>query len=271
MDLFSYNKKRSRYALLSLVLTILIIASYVISIIVFSRYLLFVSLVGAVIVLVLLYLLSKFLIMKLYLNLKVDFIYNAIKKESKAKDIKLSTIKNDFIYHFYIKKDINIKSNFEFIYSDLSFYVSEFEMYLKRAFKSNKVNLAGKHIRFKSNRNLPNCVFILNYDNETQKFVDYYSYYFKKKNDNIYLRASKQYICLYEDKFDIKILEAFDKFNKFHMISIKDNVINILYHDTTAIFDFKLQNELTSNTVNACKDCFSKVNGLINYLRKEER
>ena len=134
------------------------------------------------------------------------FLLQSIKCEKYSpnsfKEISLSNINSDFIYHFYKKNDVNIKNKYDFDYSENTYTISEFEMYQKRAFKSNKVYLAGKHIRFKSERKLNNCVFILNYDNETNKYVDYYSYYYKKKNDNIYLRASKQYICLYEDKFD---------------------------------------------------------------------
>lgn len=271
MDLYYYNKKRSRYALLSIILTTLIIASYVICVVIFSKYALFVGLGGAIIVLILLYVVSKFLIIKLYNNLKVEILTDVIKKESKTKSITLNEEKDDFLYHFYTKSDLNVKSRYNFIYQDSNVVVKEFEIASKRAFKSNKVNLAGKYIKYKSNKELKNCVFILNYDNETNKYVDYYSYYYTKKNDNIYLRSSKQYICLYEDGFDIKILEAFDKVSKFHMISIENNIIEILYLDSKPIFDFKLQNEITSNTINAAKDSFSQVCGLINYLRKEDR
>jgi hypothetical protein len=78
----------------------------------------------------------------------------------------------------------------------------------------------------------------------------------------------KRYTCLYNDTVDLKVLNIFEKISGFNMISIQDGMIHVLFIDDTPIFDFKLQQNINSSTINKCNQCFNKLIKLINSIRK---
>lgn len=270
MELQIINKKRKILCAISLLTTFFIIVLYVLSIILFARVSILVPIIGAVLIMVILYFFSSLFVMKQYMKLKCEVIKLSIKKDLKAKDIKVLEDKDNFLENFYKKDSINIKSRFSIVYDNNNLDLEEFEVSEKRDFKSNKVVLAGKHIKFKLQELSEDYCFVKNNETESNKFVDYYSYIYKKKDDSIYLNNKMTYTCLYTSKTKLNVLTAFEKIKTFHMISVKDNVVDIIFIDTTPIFDFKLQQSISTNNLNVCSSCFNKTIKLINLLRKGE-
>lgn len=269
MDFSKINKKRKIICAISLTLTILIVALYIVSVIIFGSRFIFVPIIGLILMLVLLYCLSKFLVFKFYLNLKIDIINNSLIKECKAKNIEIYNTENNFIYNIYNKKETINKSKFKFVYEDAEIFTEEFEVTEKRNFKSDKVIASCKYIKFNLKNKYEDVVFVKRFDNNSTRFEEYYSRVFKKQDDTVYFNK-KRYTCYYNDSVDLKVLNIFDKLNVFHMISIKDNIAEIIIIDNTPIFDFKLQNHIDSKIFNACSQCFNKLIKLIVSIRKED-
>lgn len=270
MDLLLLNKQRNKISLISILSTLVFVSFYVVSIILFTPILPLTPLLGGIILLVFLYFLSSLFVMKKYLQLKVEVINKAIKNELKCNNIKSFEDKKSYLYNFYKKDSINIKNQMRLNYDDFYIEVEEFEVTSKRDFKSNKVVLAGKHLKVNLFKDYEDVVFIKNHESETEKYVDFFSYLYNKKDDNLSL-DKKRYVCLYNGKVDSKVLNIFDKFNDFHMVHIKDGVADIIFIDKTPIFDFKLQKKIDQNTISYCEKCFNKTIKLIGTLRKMVR
>lgn len=268
MNFDAINKKRKIICATSLILTILIVLLYVASFLIFGSRSYLVPIIGLFVMIALLYLLSKCIVYKYYLNLKASIVNLALKKDLKVKSI--VTYKEDlsFINHFYNSKNVNVKSNFRFIFDNLCLDTIEFEVTTNRNFKSNKVIRAGKYIKFDVKSDINDVVFIKNFDEETEKYVNYFKVLFNKKDDNYYVDNKRRYVCLYNEKVDSSLISVFDKLNVFHVLYVKDNVAHILFIDNTPIFDFKLTNHVDNSTVNACSQCFNKLIKLINSIRK---
>ena len=146
--------------------------------------------------LALLYCLSKFIVYKYYLQIKTLIVNEALKREVKANEIIDLDNKNDFIFHFYNKADVTIKSSFQFVYDNGKIETKEFEVQSKNNFK-NKVVLAGKHIKYSLVDNYNDVLFIKNFDKETDKYLSYFEGQFEKKDDNIFISSSKR-LPIYE-------------------------------------------------------------------------
>ena len=270
MDLLLINKERNKICLISMLFTLIFVSFYVVSIILFSSISLFIPLIGGVILLVLLYLLSSLYVMKKYMILKANVISLAINKELKTLKITHNEDKKDYLYNFYKKEDLTYKSKLTLFYNNHNIELEEFEITSKRDFKSNKVVLAGKHLRINLLKNVDDVVFIKSNESETEKYVDFHSYIYSKKDDNFSL-DKKRYVCMYNTKVNSELLKVFDKINDFHILSIKDDIVDIIFIDKTPIFDFKLQKNIDSGTLSYCEQCFNKTIKLINALRKVER
>ena len=268
MDFKKINKERRLITLLSITVTLLIVALYVIANILFARVFVLVPIIGLLVLLILLYLFSNFVIYKYYLNLKTKIINLALTSDSKAKSIINYNVDESFLYHFFDKKYCNIKAKLRFQYENKSIDTIEFEVVEKRNFKSDKVVSAGKYLTFKLNEDLANYSLILNNKEFTNIFVDYFKQVYKKQDDNVLAMNKKRYTCLYNDTVDLKVLNIFDKISGFNMISIHDGMIHVLFIDDTPIFDFKLQQNINSSTINKCNQCFNKLIKLINSIRK---
>ena len=269
MDLLLINKERKRICFISILFTLIFVSFYVISVILFSSISIFIPLIGALILLVLLYLLSSLYVMKKYMSLKSEVIYYALKRDLKVNKIKSSEEKRDYLYNFYKKENLNFKSKLTLYYDSHNIELEEFEITNKRDFKSNKVVLAGKHIKINLFKNVDDVVFIKSHEQETEKYVDFHSYIFNKKDDNFSFNK-KRYVCMYNTRVYSDILSVLEKFQEFHMLSIKDGVVDIIFIDKTPIFDFKLQKAINQSTVSYCESCFNKTVKLINLLRKVE-
>ena len=271
MDLLLLNKQRNKISLISILCTLVFVSFYVVSIILFTPIVPLTPLIGGFILLVALYFLSSLYVMKKYQNLKVEVINKSLNNELKCNSIKTIEDKKSYLYNFYKKDSINIKTQMKLNYDDFYIEIEEFEVTSKRDFKSNKVILAGKHLRVNLFKNYEDVVFIKNHESETEKYVDFFSYLYNKKDDNVSIDNKKRYVCLYNGKVDIKILNIFEKFNDFHMINIKDGIADIIFIDKTPIFDFKLQKRIDQNTISNCEKCFNKTIKLIGTLRKMVR
>lgn len=269
MDLLLINKERKRICFISILFTLIFVSFYVISIILFSSISVFIPLIGAVILLILLYLLSSLYVMKKYMFLKSNVIFFALKRDLKVKNISYKDEKRNYLYNFYKKENLTFKSKLTLTFDDHDIEMEEFEIINKRDFKSNKVVLAGKHIRINLFKNIDDVVFIKSHENETDKYVDFHSYIFKKKDDNFSFNK-KRYVCMYNGKVFSDILSVLEKIHDFHMLSIKDGVVDIIFIDKTPIFDFKLQKNINQSTISYCENCFAKTVKVINLLRKVE-
>ena len=269
MDFNKINKKRRFICALSLTLTILIVALYVVSVIIFGSRIILVPIIGLVLMIALLYCLSKFIVYKYYLKLKLEIINNSLLKESKANCVETYSLDNKFIYNFYSKKEIISKSKLKFIYEDATVVTEEFEVTERRNFKSDKVVASCKYLRFELKESYDDVVFIKRFDDNSSRFEEYYNRVFNKHDDTVYVNK-KRYICFYEKGVNTKVLNVFDKLNAFHMISIKGNIAEIIFIDNTPVFDFKLQNSIDSKILNACSQCFNKLSKLLSSIRKEE-
>ncbi len=267
MTLEKINSKRRKITILSVTLTILIVALYAFLIVFYNGFV-WLIILGLFAVLALLYCLSKFLVYKTYLKLKVDVIELALKKKFKAEKITINNSKNDFIEHFYAKSLVNIKSSYDINYhTNEKIRIIEFEVTQKRNFKSNKVILAGKILDTNIDSN-DDCVMILNYHSETNKFLQYYGDSYQNKKDYSLKNSNNQYVCLYNDNLNTNYLQIFERYNNFNMMALKDGKLSVLFIDKMQIFDFKLQKNIDNNIIKLCEACNENTIKIVNELRK---
>lgn len=268
MNELEFNKKRKKICTISIIFTILIVLCYVLEVIFLASKFFFISIIGAIVMLFLLYCLSHFYVYKEYLKLKANFIIYATNNKIKTKSITTINSKNEYLYHFFDKSKLNIKNAYSFNYDNKCIQYYEFENLEKRFVKSNIVTLSGRLILidYKANNDF---ALVRNFDSLSDRFKDFFSFYFKS-NDDSFLIKKKKYTLFYNDKnINVKFDFLSDLYG-FNSIYVKDNKLYLLFLTNTEIFDFKLQKEMDYKLKNKCIECFDEVFRIINKLNEEE-
>ena len=268
MNELEFNKKRKKICIISIILTILIVLSYVLEVIFLAPKFFFISIIGAIVMLTLLYCLSHFYVYKEYLKLKIDFIFATTQNKIKCQSITLLNNKNEYLCHFFDKSKLNIKNAYSFNYKNNNVSYYEFENLEKRFIKSDIVTMLGMLIVM-DYKSLNNFALVLNYEALTERFNNYFSYYFKN-NDNNFLIKKKKYTLFYNDK-NINInFDFLNDLNGFNSIYVNDNKLYLLFLTNKEIFEFKLQKEIDYKLKNKCIECYDEVFKIINKLNEEE-
>ena len=266
MELKNINFKRKITTYISLFLTILLLSFFVMGWIFFSSHII-IRILLIFSLLILLFCLSKFYVYKTYLNIKYNVIELTLINKLRFNKILKNDTNNSFIYRFYNKKDVNIKSSFEFVFDKYNILVKEFYVSLNKRINNKNISLSLKYIQIPYEFN-DEFALILNYSSESEKYIEYYSYLFDKKKEINNKTNNKQYICLYKQNYDIRLLDLLDKLTMFHMLSVENNKINIIFVDDSSIFDFKLQKNIDSVTINNCHESYEKIVRIIKAFKK---
>lgn len=267
MNELDFNKKRKKICIISIIFTILIVLSYVLEVIFLAPKFFFVSIIGAIVMLFLLYCLSHFYVYKEYLKLKINYIFYIMNNKINCQSISLINIKNEYLYHFFDKSKLNVKNAYSFNYNNKVVTYYEFENLEKRFIKLDIVTMSGRLIvmDYKSANNFS---LVLNYDSLTERFNNYFNYYFKN-NDNNYLLKKKKYTLFYNDK-NINIeFDFLNDLNGFNSIYVNDNKLYLLFLTNKEIFEFKLQKEIDYKIKNKCIECYDDTFKIINKLNEE--
>ena len=269
MNIEALNKKRKRICALSLTLTILImIVGGIMIILGMHNTYFFVG--GPVFIIVFLFLLSKFLIMPKYEDLRIEIIKNIFSIRKCDYQISKSKEKFNELGNFYDNKYLKLSTKQQITINNVVYKFVDFDLMQKKGLKNYYSDLSGKIIKFDNLlKNKEPFAFILSNNQESDKYITFLKDNFRNINENITsIKRYKPYTALYNDYLPIEILNVIDEIDGFNCIISNENEIIIISLEKRINLEFRLQDELTNNNL---VDYKNAINSLLKILEKTNK
>ena len=269
MSIDALNKKRKRICALSLTLTILImIVGGIMIILGMHNTYFFVG--GPVFIIVFLFLLSKFLIMPKYEDLRIEIIKNIFSIRKCNYQISKSKEKFNELGNFYDNKYLKFSTKQQITINNVVYKFVDFDLMQKKGLKNYYSDLSGKIIKFDNLLKIKEpFAFILSNNQESDKYITFLKDNFRNINENITsIKRYKPYTALYNDYLPIEILNVIDEIDGFNCIISNENEIIIISLEKRINLEFRLQDELTNNNL---VDYKNAINSLLRILEKTNK
>ena len=269
MSIDALNKKRKRICALSLTLTILImIVGGIMIILGMHNTYFFVG--GPVFIIVFLFLLSKFLIMPKYEDLRIEIIKNIFSIRKCDYQISKSKEKFNELGNFYDNKYLKLSTKQQITINNVVYKFVDFDLMQKKGLKNYYSDLSGKIIKFDNLLKIKEpFAFILSNNQESDKYITFLKDNFRNINENITsIKRYKPYTALYNDYLPIEILNVIDEIDGFNCIISNENEIIIISLEKRINLEFRLQDELTNNNL---VDYKNAINSLLKILEKTNK
>ena len=269
MNIDALNRKRKRICALSLTLTILImIVGGIMIILGMHNTYFFVG--GPVFIIVFLFLLSKFLIMPKYEDLRIEIIKNIFSIIKCNYQISKSKEKFNELGNFYDNKYLKFSTKQQITINNVVYKFVDFDLMQKKGLKNYYSDLSGKIIKFDNLlKNKEPFAFILSNNQESDKYITFLKDNFRNINENITsIKRYKPYTALYNDYLPIEILNVIDEIDGFNCIISNENEIFIISLEKRINLEFRLQDELTNNNL---VDYKNAINSLLRILEKTNK
>ena len=269
MSIDALNKKRKRICALSLTLTILImIVGGIMIILGMHNTYFFVG--GPVFIIVFLFLLSKFLIMPKYEDLRIEIIKNIFSIIKCNYQISKSKEKFNELGNFYDNKYLKFSTKQQITINNVVYKFVDFDLMQKKGLKNYYSDLSGKIIKFDNLLKIKEpFAFILSNNQESDKYITFLKDNFRNINENITsIKRYKPYTALYNDYLPIEILNVIDEIDGFNCIISNENEIIIISLEKRINLEFRLQDELTNNNL---VDYKNAINSLLKILEKTNK
>lgn len=269
MNIDALNRKRKRICALSLTLTILImIVGGIMIILGMHNTYFFVG--GPVFIIVFLFLLSKFLIMPKYEDLRIEIIKNIFSIIKCNYQISKSKEKFNELGNFYDNKYLKFSTKQQITINNVVYKFVDFDLMQKKGLKNYYSDLSGKIIKFDNLlKNKEPFAFILSNNQESDKYITFLKDNFRNINENITsIKRYKPYTALYNDYLPIEILNVIDEIDGFNCIISNENEIIIISLEKRINLEFRLQDELTNNNL---VDYKNAINSLLRILEKTNK
>lgn len=269
MNIEALNKKRKRICALSLTLTILImIVGGIMIILGMHNTYFFVG--GPVFIIVFLFLLSKFLIMPKYEDLRIEIIKNIFSIRKCNYQISKSKEKFVELGNFYDNKYLKLSTKQQITINNVVYKFVDFDLMQKKGLKNYYSDLSGKIIKFNNLLKIKEpFAFILSNNQESDKYITFLKDNFRNINENITsIKRYKPYTALYNDYLPIEILNVIDEIDGFNCIISNENEIIIISLEKRINLEFRLQDELTNNNL---VDYKNAINSLLKILEKTNK
>ena len=269
MNIDALNRKRKRICALSLTLTILImIVGGIMIILGMHNTYFFVG--GPVFIIVFLFLLSKFLIMPKYEDLRIEIIKNIFSIRKCDYQISKSKEKFNELGNFYDNKYLKFSTKQQITINNVVYKFVDFDLMQKKGLKNYYSDLSGKIIKFDNLlKNKEPFAFILSNNQESDKYITFLKDNFRNINENITsIKRYKPYTALYNDYLPIEILNVIDEIDGFNCIISNENEIIIISLEKRINLEFRLQDELTNNNL---VDYKNAINSLLRILEKTNK
>jgi hypothetical protein len=269
MNIDALNRKRKRICALSLTLTILImIVGGIMIILGMHNTYFFVG--GPVFIIVFLFLLSKFLIMPKYEDLRIEIIKNIFSIRKCNYQISKSKEKFDELGNFYDNKYLKLSTKQQIAINNVVYKFVDFDLMQKKGLKNYYSDLSGKIIKFDNLLKIKEpFAFILSNNQESDKYITFLKDNFRNINENITsIKRYKPYTALYNDYLPIEILNVIDEIDGFNCIISNENEIIIISLEKRINLEFRLQDELTNNNL---VDYKNAINSLLRILEKTNK
>lgn len=269
MNIDALNKKRKRICALSLTLTIIIMVIGVFMIILGMHNTYF-FIGGPVFIIVFLFLLSKFLIMPKYEDLRIEIIKEIFLIRKCDYQISKSKEKFNELGNYYDNKYLKLSSKQEIKINNNIYKYVDFDLMQKKGLKNYYSDLSGKIIKFENTlNNKEPFAFILANNQESNKYVTFLKDTFKNINENVTsLKRYKPYVALYNDYFPLEILNIIDEIDGFNCIISNEKEIIIISLEKRINLEFRLQDELKNNNL---VDYKNAINSLLKVLEKANK
>ena len=269
MNIDALNRKRKRICALSLTLTILImIVGGIMIILGMHNTYFFVG--GPVFIIVFLFLLSKFLIMPKYEDLRIEIIKNIFSIRKCNYQISKSKEKFVELGNFYDNKYLKFSTKQQITINNVVYKFVDFDLMQKKGLKNYYSDLSGKIIKFDNLLKIKEpFAFILSNNQESDKYITFLKDNFRNINENITsIKRYKPYTALYNDYLPIEILNVIDEIDGFNCIISNENEIIIISLEKRINLEFRLQDELTNNNL---VDYKNAINSLLKILEKTNK
>ena len=268
MNLDIINKKRRNITRLSVLMSTLVIVISAVCLIL-GMYITIFYILAPVVLILGLFCTSKFVIMPKYEKLKIDIINGIILTNNNVL-VKSSNDKFKYLDNYYDSDKTKKSSKYTYLIDDIKYETATFELMVKSGLKYVNSNEMGRIIKFENKfKNVENCAFISLNHKETEKYVTFLKDNYKQSNDKVTSNKKyKPYVCLFNEKINLDILEIIEEISSFNCIIIDSDYVYIIDNEKHNPFEFKLQNELTNNML---IDCRNSINNLLKVINKIEK
>lgn len=260
------NKKREKICRLSQILTFSLVLVAVL-LILFTSEMFLLSILGCLVLVTLLYFISKKVIIPKYNIVKAELIDLAIKKDRE-------NISSEFINSFKSQLDVffdvvnmSYTNPIRIKYKGLNIDVEDFIVTDSKVRKANII-FKGKIIQFEVNDFFSKEILAIpDFLNDSKTFQKKANHHFKNVELKPSLTYKGKYVTNTDHKDDLnKIAILFDKVDNFHLIMYKNNKVSILIKEKIEPFEWPLQKEIDSKTLENCKKAYSEVNKILYFL-----
>ena len=260
------NKKREKICRISQIFTfILVIVAIVLVLLTAEVFLL--GLLGGLLLVVLLYVVSKKIIIPRYNIVKGELINLAIKKDRED-------ITTEYIDSFKSQLDVffdvvnmSYTNAIRIKYKGLDIDVEDFVV-TERKVRKASVTYKGKIIQFsQENFFSKEILAIPDFLNDSKEFQNTAKEHFKNANLVLSLTGKGKYLTNTSIKEDLyKISSLFDKVDNFHLILYKNNKVSIMIKEKVEPFECPLQKEIDVHTLENCKKAYAEVNKILKFI-----
>lgn len=225
---------------------------------------------GPVFIIVFLFLLSKFLIMPKYEDLRIEIIKNIFSIRKCNYQISKSKEKFVELGNFYDNKYLKLSTKQQITINNVVYKFVDFDLMQKKGLKNYYSDLSGKIIKFNNLLKIKEpFAFILSNNQESDKYITFLKDNFRNINENITsIKRYKPYTALYNDYLPIEILNVIDEIDGFNCIISNENEIIIISLEKRINLEFRLQDELTNNNL---VDYKNAINSLLRILEKTNK
>lgn len=265
------NRKRKNACLLSLIITIIIII-LVIIVVGFSYKNFLFAVLGAFLLIIGLYFLSKLIVIPKYNKVKEEIINYSIK----IKDCDVATnYSKSFSTPISVYFDLSKMS----YTNPIKFKINNIETQVEDFIIKDKINSKKEQIIFKGKILQINNIDLFSKDtlafpssfHETKEFELKTREHFKNAILKSVTTYNGKYITNNENKNDLYVIaNIFEKIDNFHLLIYKNNNLYILVKEKNNPFEFNLQNEITLDTIEMSKKCYKQFNDIINALKENK-
>ena len=260
------NKKREKICRVSQIFTFILVIVAVV-LVLYTAEVFLLGLLGGLLLVVLLYIVSKKIIIPKYNIVKAELINLAIKKDRENITCEFIDSFKSPLDVFFDVVNMSYTNPIRINYKDYKIEVEDFVISERKARRAS-VTYKGKIIQFEANNLFTKeLLAIPDFSNDSKTFQKEAIEHFKNAELKPMLTSKGKYLTNTTDRNDLNnIAVLFDKVDNFHLILYKNNKVSIMIKEKIEPFECPLQKEIDNKTLENCKKAYSEVNKILCFI-----
>lgn len=263
------NKQRKKATSLSLVVILIVVLLAIVSALLSKIHFLF-TLFGILLLIICLYLFSKYIIIPKYDDIKGQMIVNSLKLNKNLRCLRIKSFVSPINILFDVV-DMSYTNPFRFIKDNINLDVEDFVITKKERKKVAVRSFHGKIMQVNlTNYFSKDILAILDNNQDTKIFMTKANEHFKNAKLVSQMTPNGKYLTNTTNKDDLrKIGLLFDNIEMFNILLYKNNILTLMIKQKEEPFEFNLQNEIDFNTLDKAKKCYCDVDKILSVIKGE--